>query len=480
MVMRYAKTLCVVLALMASFGPPKAAQAASEAYYLSLEDQRADLINARKFLGIRFVAEALENPAAAAHALTSMGSIASLFTESLTDNQRVILGSIGAALAIGCVFDSDCRQSAAGLLELASDAVDIEAKLRRINQQVGHRLLVRNSCSHEIRLAVRYQDLDGRSHSLAWWSFAPDGVAFLMNNDSYLRSQSGNILYYAETTSTRYQTARWTGNQHILVGGQQYQGRALSVQAEDGDAYRITLNCPDFTDRPNGGGSTLGVAVADFSLPPLVPDNWQTMTGAEAQRFNALLRNELQRLDLPVGTFLQARSRPLPFYDGGQLVEVETRHTNGVSGIYTAIKHPQGITVLTGKSDVIHALNRRIPVRLDNAQKAEDYLRFFAGSITGDLGPFSIVESAGEIIWTRQAILRDHRRASEIIEPVRMGRKGRLWTASATVKYGDTLFAANFEIQPGGMVRMIDDTVLASDLPISKEYFRNATRIAER
>lgn len=234
---------------------------------------------------------------------------------------------------------------------------------------------------------------------------------------------------------------------------------------------------------------------------------------------------------------IKARRRRLGFYVTYDLFEVEIDLTAADlddtyqrAAIY-ALMNDQDARLLNGKSQVLHELNAG---RSENASQvseldlgrldlARDYLRFFCSFVSSDEGPFTLVESAEDLMWPqaqansvlkgfdavietrreelnwpalpleltredlqrfgetgedalrlfrertadrdaakRQADLESARRLPRVVEMhADLTEPGR-FNASAVVLYGEALFKAMFRVNRDGTVDMIDDNPLQS------------------
>lgn len=121
---------------------------------------------------------------------------------------------------------------------------------------------------------------------------------------------------------------------------------------------------------------------------------------------------------------------------------------------------------LNGTSPPIHEINRSF-LKL-TSENANDYLRFFGFFVRGVEGPFYILESAEDELVARadattQTAYRQHARP---IQPLATddGAVDTLSKVRAVVTYSDALFVAEFKIMPSGMVEMLNDKPLASNL----------------
>ena len=100
------------------------------------------------------------------------------------------------------------------------------------------------------------------------------------------------------------------------------------------------------------------------------------------------------------------------------------------------------------------------------------YLRFYVGALAGEGKRFQIVEEVDDLLWIDPSSNRSARdsvagklRLLDIFE-----YEGD-WIGSGTVVYGSGVFDADLEVLATGMVNMLNDTPIATDLPIHVESF---------
>ena len=173
------------------------------------------------------------------------------------------------------------------------------------------------------------------------------------------------------------------------------------------------------------------------------------------------------------------RALELPFYAEAVLYEGEVERAPGQYGVFAFIHHQRGFTVLTGKSEPIHALNASAPIRLDTAQQAEAYLRFFCAAVQSNDSTFRIVERPDDLHWSADAPQAMRRAAESALQPLAIRKAdGNVWRAEGTVLYGSMLFAASFVVKPDGTVEIADDQPKGADLSIQTTRFIEALRFA--
>lgn len=158
--------------------------------------------------------------------------------------------------------------------------------------------------------------------------------------------------------------------------------------------------------------------------------------------------------------------RNLPWYDDVRLVSVATPEMDERNVRLFFLELQGEIFRLKGISPPIHEVNKRAQLRLDSANVL-DYLRFFCFFVRGEHGPFYIVEALDDPFLPQglgpagQAAIADTARPATFEG---MSPEGHFW-CDAVVYYSNAIFITNYAIGPDGMVEMLDDEPVASDLP---------------
>lgn len=149
------------------------------------------------------------------------------------------------------------------------------------------------------------------------------------------------------------------------------------------------------------------------------------------------------------------------FYVDGGLRRWTCRTADEATQTYYALVQGDLIAPLSGTSPPIHGFNHQV-VRRFAPGTVLDYLRFFCWAVWGEEGPFWIVDGPAD------PPLAPLRAELEPLVPELppasfqdVDEKGRFCCA-ACVGYGNTLFRANFRIDPSGMVEMLDDEPFAT------------------
>jgi len=159
--------------------------------------------------------------------------------------------------------------------------------------------------------------------------------------------------------------------------------------------------------------------------------------------------------------------RMLPFYDQVAMIRVKDPVWTP-NNLYIYYLTDQGnLYWLNGTSPPIHEVNAKAPVKITDDNVIE-YLKFFCFFVRGEEGPFLIAETMDDPYIPKNI---DARTKSVIEGTIRAAsyegknEKG-FFLCDAVVFYSNALFIANFAVQPGGMIEMLDDEPIAADLAV--------------
>ncbi|MBN8520594.1 MAG: hypothetical protein J0L77_01680 [Alphaproteobacteria bacterium] len=196
-----------------------------------------------------------------------------------------------------------------------------------------------------------------------------------------------------------------------------------------------------------------------------VDQNWTAVTGEELAGF-------LDQIN-PVGgkhkvspQSTQVHWRTLPFYESVALIRVKDPAWTPKELTLYYLTDQGNLYWLNGTSPPIHEVNQKAPIKITEDNVLE-YLRFFCFFVRGEEGPFLIAENMSDPYMPKNM---DDKTRSVIEGTVRPatyeGRNEKgFYLCDAVVFYSNALFIANFAVQPGGMIEMIDDEPIAADLP---------------
>lgn len=247
----------------------------------------------------------------------------------------------------------------------------------------------------------------------------------------------------------------------------------------------------------SGQQPSMDTMTGPFLAP--VPGPWLLLTATEQSAFARRLDAHLRATGLPEPSFsrqcplLRTHAVPLSFYPGWLLLSAEVQLPRQELANIDVLMGPGFFWCIDGTSTMIHDLHggavplpaaepggeiRRLPsplLPMTPRVTGPDYLRFFCHAVRGDEGSFRIVSSAQEL--RDCGVTRDVERLAALLRPLRVvWRRGkprqdeagepprRTMRAQATLLYGGAIFDADFELDLRGMVTMVGDRSIASDV----------------
>jgi hypothetical protein len=213
-------------------------------------------------------------------------------------------------------------------------------------------------------------------------------------------------------------------------------------------------------------------------LPPLVPGDWRDVPVADVEplvgRFWMAWSEQrgghgLGALEgMGVVRLEAARVLRLACYPRHLLVEVTGADDDGPVAA-AALYGPDGLSVLTGESRVLHELNDLGWLELGDVRAVADYFRLFVSVVHAATGRFELIED--------EAALRAAGLAGDVPEealpgPALVVAEGEAFQVSGLIRYGAWLFRADFQVTRDGLVTMLGDEPLDMSLPLGAERFR--------
>lgn len=195
-------------------------------------------------------------------------------------------------------------------------------------------------------------------------------------------------------------------------------------------------------------------------------NNWIPVEGDELAGFLEQVNPIGQKHKVSVTT-TKVDYRTLPFYDNVAMIRVKDPAWTP-SELYIYYLTDQGnLYWLNGTSPPIHEVNAKAPVKITDDNVLE-YLKFFCFFVRGEDGPFLIAETLDDPYIPKQV---DERTKSVIEGTIRAAsydgkNEQGFFMCDAVVFYSNALFIANFAVQPGGMIEMVDDEPIAADLSV--------------
>lgn len=162
----------------------------------------------------------------------------------------------------------------------------------------------------------------------------------------------------------------------------------------------------------------------------------------------------------------------LSFYEGYFLAEL-SRHDQNPPVTRNAICNDKGeVHVLNWTNEVIHALNKSVPVTLNDETMA-DYVRFFFTYVRGTHGRFLIVDNVDDIDWREEPAPAGRKALGKMIEPLHVLRREKDGTAVfiCCIIFRNSLFQAEAHLRPDGTISMTNEELLVEDIPVADDLF---------
>lgn len=197
-----------------------------------------------------------------------------------------------------------------------------------------------------------------------------------------------------------------------------------------------------------------------------VDDRWNPVSGDELAGF-------LEQIN-PIGDKYRVNPEttsvhwcPLPFYEQVALIRVKDPAWTPKNLFIYYLTDQGNLYWLNGTSPPIHEVNAKAPIRITD-DNVLDYLRFFCFFVRGEEGPFLISESIEDPYVPKDVDDKTRLVIENTVRPASYEGKNEQghFLCDAVVYYSNALFIANFAVQPGGMIEMLDDEPIAADLPV--------------
>lgn len=171
----------------------------------------------------------------------------------------------------------------------------------------------------------------------------------------------------------------------------------------------------------------------------------------------------------PVETTIMAVD--IPFYPGYRFLEIANHSVSPAMErfvIYSAEK----FTVLNFSNEPIYALNKEIPISL-NDDTVIEYVRFFFTYVRGRHGRFLISEGVDDIQWKEEPPPAARKAIGNMLKALAIKEKGDdgSYKMDATMMFKDSLFKSDVNVTPDGSVSLVNEELLIEDMPVLDDTF---------
>lgn len=165
----------------------------------------------------------------------------------------------------------------------------------------------------------------------------------------------------------------------------------------------------------------------------------------------------------------------VPFYPGYKFLDVADYSTMPGKRRFILYRpqgeHDEDVVVLDWTNEPIYTLNHKLPIALDE-NNVPYYVRFFFTYIRGKHGRFIVTESVDDINWKEDPPPQARKAISKMLLPLTIleVKDGKYYLKS-TMMFRDSLFKADIEVQPNGLVTLSNEELLVEDMPVQDDTF---------
>lgn len=195
-------------------------------------------------------------------------------------------------------------------------------------------------------------------------------------------------------------------------------------------------------------------------------DKWNAVEGAEKQGFFDQV-GIIDGKHKPSVETTEIHWRQLPFYKKVALVRLRDTSWDPARLNVFYLTNKGELTRLDGTSPPIHQTNAEAPIHL-NEDNILDYLRFFCFFVRGEEGPFLVSETMDDPAMPADMDDSTRKAIEGVLRPATYEGKNNegYYLCDAIVFYANALFLANFAVQPSGMIEMLEDDPLVTELSV--------------
>lgn len=214
---------------------------------------------------------------------------------------------------------------------------------------------------------------------------------------------------------------------------------------------------------------------ADWVQPPLLSGEWTDLPPSDAIAVMTVI-GEVERVgaaEMPLVLHHycdRVRTRPLQCHGGLLMAELQGYGPDGRAGIISVLLPDEGAVVADGSSTPIFDLNDRCDPALVTPAARLDYLNLFLNWVRGSDGRFQPVEHVGALDGRLSTADWGLRHLGDIARPLaETGEDEGGWILTSPIAYGGAVFNAAFRLTSTGVLEMIEDDVILTDVPLRPE-----------
>ena len=195
-------------------------------------------------------------------------------------------------------------------------------------------------------------------------------------------------------------------------------------------------------------------------------DKWNAVNDAEKQGFFDKVGTIDGKHETSVDT-TEVHWRQISFYKQVALVRLRDPNWDPAHLCIYYLTNKGELTRLDGTSPPIHMMNAEAPIKL-NEDNILDYVRFFCYFVRGEEGPFLVCETMDTYGLPEAPDSSTTKAIEGVLRPATYEGKNDdgHYMCDAVIYYSNALFLSNFMIQQTGMIEMLEDDPLLTDLPM--------------
>jgi hypothetical protein len=166
----------------------------------------------------------------------------------------------------------------------------------------------------------------------------------------------------------------------------------------------------------------------------------------------------------------------LDFYSGYSFLDITETGSLPIKRRFAVCKSahskvPTDFTILNWTNEPIYKMNEEIPIQLNEANVLE-YVRFFFGYVRGKHGRFIITENVDDIHWKEDPPPQARKAISKMLIPLAAPNiQNGSYILKTTMMFRDSLFQADLEVKPSGLVILSNEQLLVEDMPVLDDVF---------
>ncbi|MFP4313073.1 MAG: hypothetical protein ACLFR0_01990 [Alphaproteobacteria bacterium] len=129
------------------------------------------------------------------------------------------------------------------------------------------------------------------------------------------------------------------------------------------------------------------------------------------------------------------------------------------------------VIVLDWTNEPIYLLNHNLPISL-NKDNVSEYIRFFFTYVRGKHGRFIVTENVDDINWKEDPPPQARKAIAKMLVPLEvLDEKNGAYYLKSTMMFRDSLFKADIEVKPNGLVTLMNEELLVEDMPVLDDTF---------